>query len=64
MDLDYKTIFSVVDLINNVKTTYQGITHKNKPMYNNRPQYRQMKYRYPVKQMNRSAPLQNRRFWI
>ncbi|QVK17461.1 hypothetical protein KHQ81_11460 [Mycoplasmatota bacterium] len=64
MDLNIKTILSIVDLINNVKTTYKGLTYKNKPLYNNRPQYRQMKHRYPQNHINRRPPPQNHRFWI
>lgn len=64
MDLDIKTILSIIDLIGNVKTTYKGLAYKDKPMYNNRPQYRQMKHRYPQKHINRHPPPHNRGFWI
>jgi len=40
MDLDFKMIYSIIELVGNVKETYKEFKHKNKPITLHKGNYR------------------------
>jgi len=64
MDLDFRTVFSIVELIQGVKATYQSFQHNEKPVYRNRPQYQRQNRLPPRKPIPRRPPNKSRGFWI
>lgn len=67
MDIDFRAVYSIIELLGDIKKTYKGFTHKEEPRNFKFPRYiNKPSRKFPQRNPNRKGKTTNtvRSFWI